>query len=205
LKSENLLLVILTLAVLVSAFGLIININSLISKNMWTGMALQSGTLDVSVESGSVINFTTDTISWGSGRVNVGALNATLDTSAEANNVSNGNWTWNSKAFVIENIGNTNVSLNLSTGKTAYTLLGGSSSLYQFNVTNNESGSCTPPGTFTLGTWNNALGDPTRVCSSFNYNASSDVIRIDIKLVIPTDSYKGALSDTITATIWPAT
>ena len=204
MESENLLLVILVIAVIVSAFGVIVSFNSLVSKNLWTGMALQSGTLNVSVESGLVINFTTDNINWGSGKVNVGATNATLDTSAGENNVTNGNWTGNANGFVIENIGNTNISLNLSTGKTAYTLLGGSSSLYQFDVTNVESNTCTSAGSFTLGAWNNAATTQTAVCSSFNYNASSDSIRIDVKLVIPSDSYKGALSDTITATIWEA-
>ena len=169
-----------------------------------TGRATDSATINLTVENKTAINFTTNNINWGSGSVDPGADNATLNTAGGANNVTNGNWTGNTAGLVLENIGNRNVSLNLSFGTNADGLLGGTNPVYQYNVTNAEPGSClnSTGGTdgLNLGSWVNADTTPDVVCGRFLFNDSSDSIRIDIKLVIPSDSKTGTISDTITAT-----
>ncbi len=169
-----------------------------------TGKAI--GTANLTIESVTNINFTTNNINWGSGSVSSGQASATLNTAAGANNVTNGNWTGNTAGLVIANIGNNNVSIDLKTGKTNATLLGGTTPDYEYNVTNVESGSClnSTGGTdgLSLGSFSdvNTTDPGTRVCGRFRYATASNTIRIDIKLIIPSDSVTGAVGDIITAT-----
>jgi hypothetical protein len=204
--SDNLLLIIAVIAVTVSIMGAGLTYNYLNSfRNKLTGFAT-TGIVNLSVESVMSINFTTSIINWGSGRVNDGQANATLDTSRSGStNVTNGNWTGNTAGFVVENIGNKNVTMNISFGKDAAGLLGGGSPRYQYNVTNNEGiGGClnSTGGTddLVLGTFMTANTTITSVCPKFLYDDTRDVIRVDLKLVIPSDSKTGTLTDTITAT-----
>ncbi len=211
MKSDNILLIVAVIAVVISIIGTAITYNYLTSfRNKLTGFATSTGTVNLSVESAASINFTTSNINWGSGRVNAGQNNATLNTAGGANNVTNGNWTGNTAGFVVENIGNVNVTFDLKTGKTAAQLVGGSAGggpQYQYNVTNQEVGSCrnSTGGTtlkINLGTFYNVnTTDPgTRICDIFPYDSNNDTIRIDVRLVIPSDSLTGTLSDTFTVT-----
>ena len=207
MKTDNLLLIIAIIAVVISIVGAGITYNYINSfrNKLITGLAT-TGIVNLTVESFAVINFTTNEINWGSGRVDTGPDNATLDTSRnDDSNVTNGNWTGNTDGFVVENIGNVNVTLSLKTGKNAAGFIGGAvggGPQYQYNVTDIEGNSCE--------TWNitegafydvNTTGDGTFVCNNFQSAGGSNTIRIDVRVVIPTDSAVGALSDTFTATV----
>jgi hypothetical protein len=176
-----------------------------------TGFATAGNTtsakLNVTIESGLLINFTIDTIEWGSGRV-TGSTNGTLDTSKSGTDkVSGGTWFWQGTSnktdgFIIENVGNVNATLYLKTAKNATNFIGGTSPVYQFNITNNKTGSCINSSGFALGQFYNVntTSDGTKVCDTFASGDTKDTIRIDVLLTIPTDSNLGALSDIITAT-----
>ena len=100
--------------------------------------------------------------------------------------------------FTLENIGNTNVSLTLSMGKTAAQLIGGTSPAYQFKFGNKEASSCvnaTPTGVWTATSTSNI-----NLCSNFLMSDASDTINIGVKLTIPSDSLTGTQTDTFTAT-----
>ncbi len=208
-KIENILLILAIAAVVVSIIGAGITYNYLTAfKNRLTGFGIQTGTINLTVESSVEVNFSTSNINWSSGRVTSGQTFATLNTSVHgAGNVTNGNWTSNDKGLVIENIGNVNVSLRFDFGTDAAGLLGGTNPSYLFNVTNNESGSCTAAngstetGYLNLSSFINANDTGTSFCPRFRFSDSSDLMRIDIALVIPYDSKTGALNDTITATV----
>ena len=166
-----------------------------------TGKVTNLGTANLTVESTININFTTANINWGSGSVTAGNANATLDTSAGANNVTRGNWTGNTAGLILENIGNNNVSLDIKSGVNAATLLGGASPLYQFNFTSLEATSCTfNSTTTTAATFYDANGTDRRVCNIFNVDQGADTLRIDVKIAIPSNSKTGAIGDIITAT-----
>jgi len=205
MKTDNALLIIALIAVVVSVAGAGITYNYINAfKNKWpTGFA--TGTVNLTVESAASINFTTDEINWGSGRVNTGVDNATLSTAGGANNITNGNWTGNTAGFVIENIGNENVTLEIATGKTAATFISGTAGggpSYRFNVSDNtEDGSC--EYNVTEGDWNvvNTTSPGTLVCRPLYAADATDVVRIDVEVVIPSDSLIGELTDTFTATI----
>ncbi len=200
IKEENnflfyFMIILLILAVII----LIINLNKVFNI---TGRA--TGTANLTVESVAQLNFTTNNINWGSGKVTEGQTNATLNTAGGASNVTNGNWTGNTAGLVLQNTGNNNVSLNISAGTDSAGLLGGTSPLYQYNFTNIESGSClnSTGGTdaLNLGTFVSANTTNVNVCGKFRYADGSDSLRIDLKLVIPSDSRTGAIGDIITAT-----
>jgi len=189
------------LALILLVFSVIIFSVNVIKVLKITGRA--TGTANLTIEGKTQINFTIDNIDWGSGCVDAGKPNATLNTAAGAGNaVINGNWTENTDGFRIENIGNQNVTLDLKTGKNAQQLLGGTDPDYEYNVTNYEANSCTPPAGFNLGTFYdvNTTNPGTRICDVFQFSDSNDVIRIDVKLVIPSDSKTGAIGDTFTVT-----
>src|SRR3989338_3788927 len=185
-------------AVVVIALALA-NIAFTINRINITGHATGAGTANLTVGNWTAVNFTTDIVNWGSGVVQAGQLNATLNTLGE---VANGNWTNITNGLVLENIGSVNVTLDIKTGKTAATFLGGTSPQYLLNFTNNKTGSCYNQTNVALGFWYavNTTDPGTRVCNNFTFYNSSDAMRIDIKIAVPYDSLTGALSDIITAT-----
>ncbi|MBS3083967.1 hypothetical protein J4423_04135, partial [Candidatus Pacearchaeota archaeon] len=161
-----------------------------------------TGTANLTVESAITINFTTNQINWGSGRVNAGSPSATLNTE-ETGNVTNGNWTLqNAGGLRIQNIGNVNVTLNLSGTKTAAQMIGGTSPGYNWQFSEVESGSClNASGSIqTFSSYYNVDTTTTLICGRFRYVDSNDSLRIDFQLTVPSDSITGALGDVITAT-----
>ncbi len=156
-----------------------------------------TGEANLTVEPAATINFTRGALNWQSGRVNSGSTSAYLDTAAGT--VKNGNWTAVTSGLRIENIGNLNVTLNLSVTKTAAQFIGGTSPVYQWNVTNGEPSSCT--GSM-AGLYYNPNTTSAMWCSLFQFKDSADLVNISINLTIPSDSITGALGDVVTATAY---
>jgi len=168
-----------------------------------SGYATSTGEANLTVESAVTINFTTARINWGSGRVNDGTQSAGLNT-FEANNVTGGNWTLqNSGGLRIQNLGNVNVTLNLSGTKTAAQMIGGTTPGYKWNISNAESLSClnATGGThaLSLDLFYDVNTTSALFCPRFRFTDASDTVRIDFNLTVPSDSITGALGDTITA------
>jgi hypothetical protein len=220
--NKNLVFLIIV-AVILTIIAFKVNLSSK-QENYLTSFAtsgnVTSGKINLTVELGVIINFTTDVIDWGTGRVDAGANNATLDTSRSTSEtkVANGNWTGSfgnrTKGLLLENIGNLNATLYIKTGKNATTFIGGNNPAYELNVTNNESSSCgqneSTTGNssnalnFTLGLYYtvNTTGDGARICDWFNFEDTKDALRLDILLRVPASSNTGNLEDTITATAY---
>ena len=176
----------------------------------FTGNVVDTGSVNISVDTSTAVNFTTDRVNFASGVVNLGATNATLNTAAGT--VVGGTFS-TATGFLLQNIGNTNVSLDVATTKTAATLLGGTLPLYQYNVSNVESGSCLNSTHNPLNAtqvWGglqidsflnvNTTSPGSRVCAVFPFKDTADQVRIDILLAVPSDSFTGQLNDTITVT-----
>jgi len=150
------------------------------------------------------INVTTNTVNWGPGVVTDPNLNASLVTAGSAaGTATRGNWSGtNAKALVVENTGNVNCSLAISGVKNAATFFGGNAShqLYQWNVSNKETGACGAWGETSMqNTWANVNTSAATVCNKLDYHPGNDEMYIDFKLVVPADAtLLGALSDTIT-------
>ena len=209
MRDDKLLLTVAIIAVTVSlvaagfTYFSVVNLATKIS-----GFASSTtGVANLTVASVASINFSIDSIEWGAGTVTAGLTRSGLNTYGS---VTGGNWTARSSGLVIENNGNVNITLNLSTGKTNDTFIGGSSPSYKWNITQNETNSClNASGIFGLvggGTSNLNLGQfynvnttSTIFCNVMMFADSSDQVRIDINLSIPQDSKTGLLTDTITA------
>jgi len=206
MNTDNALLTIAVIAVLISGIGVGFTYYTVTGFQAWlTGLVTDTATANVTISTTEAINFTTDNIDWGTGYIFSGYINATLRT----DNIDNvgGNWTNISQGFVLENIGNINVSLNISTDKSAAQFIGGTAGggpVYQYNVTNVEAGSCTNSTGFDLGTYYdvNYTSPGPSVCDVFEYLDGKDSIRIDIKVVIPNDA-AGTKGSIMTATATP--
>lgn len=191
-NNDNMLIAVAVIAVIVSVIGAGITYNSVMTfRNIITGRVTE-GVVNLTVETNAALNFTTDSVEFGSGRIDDGESHATLDTSAGT--VSNGNWTANSDGFVVENIGNVNISLSIN-ASTPAEFIGGSSPTYAWNVTNSEADSCI--NSTELGVFNNFSGEYQSICDIFKSDNNNDEIRIDLLIAIPTDSKTGLLQDTI--------
>ncbi len=200
MTESKVLLGVAAAAFVVSLFGLGLTYYSVNDFSSWlTGLVTDEATVNVTVQTNAAINFTIDNIDFGTGQVNQGASYALMDTAS--GNVVDGTFPGNRTRFILENIGNLNVSLNLSADKTAATFIGGSAGggpLFQYNVTNNETGSCTPAQD--LGAWYSFTTSLAPVCNVLEFKDGRDTINIDILLRIPSDSMTGARGAVITAT-----
>lgn len=163
-----------------------------------TGYASSTGSANLTVETRTLINFTTTNVTWGSGAVTYGETNAVLDSSLGT--VLRGNWTAVKGGLILVNIGNVNVSISLSAARDNATMFGGTNPGYQINISNAEPRSCNNSGDIDLGFWYDANAS-LMACDILFFNDSMDSMRIDFRLTIPNDATRtGAIGDVITAT-----
>ena len=213
MKGDTILLTLAFMVVIISIGGTIFTYSFIENfKNTWlTGFAT-GGTVNFTVESIVSINFTNDTINFGSGRVNIGSTRAELLTTGPTGTITNGNWTADT-GFIVENIGNINVTVDIASGKTPATFVGGTNPGYLWNVTafnaanvgatclNNSGGVQAGGGVHELGFFYTVNTSGVRFCANFSFVDAFDTLRIDFNITVPEDSTKGALSDSITMTI----
>ncbi len=184
---------------LIGYISILIIILIIISMSLeLTGRVSDSSQVNITIEPFAAINFTLSNISFGTGAVEDGQLNASLDT---LGNIIRGNWSVVRDGFKIENVGNVNVTLDLKSGKTAAVFLGGSNPDYEYNISENETGSCSG-GSISLNNWYdiNTTNPGTRICNLFLCKDSNDTIEIDLHLIVPSDAQPGLKSDIFTAT-----
>ena len=164
-----------------------------------TGFATQSGTINLSVNTTYLVNFTQENVDWGAGSIT--SSPAILDS--QAGTVTGGSWGSVSDGFIVKNVRNGNVSLKLKSGKDADSFIGGTAPDYQYYVSNVNDSACIPPSGFSLGTFYdvNTTGDGTLICEKFLPGLE---VKIDLKLTIPDDSDKGSLTDSFSITLTEA-
>ena len=210
----NLLFIIAIVAVLIVFVNFSITLTRLQNlRTAITGLAGTLGYVNVTVSTVSAIEFTNDTLNWGSGVVNTtgGCNNATLTTNYTAGSVTCGNWSTAVRGLTIENTGNLNVSISLNSSQTAAQLFGGTAArqAFQWNITAVKGGSClngtcgtTSPQNTTLATWYDVnITTGQVICDCMPWNPTKDLISIDILLKVPDDAtVTGQRSATITAT-----
>src|SRR3989344_427159 len=210
MTNDKFLSVIGVIAVVVIVISLVFTIVSLKDLSSKISGFVANAEANLTIEQNIEVNFTTRAISWGAGKV-TGSANAAALTTYGTNNVTNGNWTLTTAGGLrLRNDGNTNVTLNLSVGKSAANFIGGTSPIYQWNVSDVESGSCvnstggryTPESGFNLSRHIPTSTATIRICGNFTYVSGADDIRIDFNLTVPEDATAGAKGDVITATAW---
>ncbi len=200
-RLSKFVLVLAVIVFIIPLVNFVILINQISELNRITGYSITAtGTANLTVEQSASINFTVAAIDWGSGRVHGDGF-AILSTAD--GNVSGGNWTNVSRPLTLENIGNINVSIKLAAAYAAADFLGGTSPLYRWNFTNNESATSaccyTNRTNITLGNFTTA-NLSMMVCNPLEYQDNYDTLRIHFYLKVPSDSITGVRTDTITAT-----
>jgi len=205
--SNQTLAALLAIAIIISLLGTLFVVQRTQKITYISGAAIEqdTATLTATIETTTAINFTYETLNWSTGQIASGNANCTLATNDTSLDSGCKNFSVISRPLQIDNLGNQNVSLNLSTGKTGITLFGGSANLdsYMWAMGENETGVCLTAGGsgngFENTTWSSVSTDPITACPWFNAGDTKDSIHLDIKLVIPSDASTGTLSDTITA------
>jgi hypothetical protein len=163
-----------------------------------TGFATSSGVVSVNVSESVLVNFTVSSVAWGLGGVTDGRDFAVLDTST--NSVVNGSWSPVGQGFVIKNEGNVNARVWLAAGKDADTFIGGSNPSYQYLISNLDENACSSSGGFELDTFYdvNTTDQGTLICDGLSPGLE---IEVHLKLVIPSNSENGTLSDVLSLTV----
>jgi len=200
MKTVSVLLVVAVIAVGFAAVNLIIHFDEVMEL---TGFATYTGTANVTIMAQASITFTGDTIDWGTGRVNETETSALLVTNGT---IQEGNWTAVSTGLLLQNNGNSNVTLTL-TSTVVDTFIGGASATnsYQLLVSDTgagEANSCDSDHLI-LNTFTEVNGSAQSACLNFSYYDAQDVLEVDVLLRIPEDAPPGAKSATITATATP--
>ncbi len=163
-----------------------------------------NGTVIITISAVTEINFTVNTLNFGTGSVDGGEPQAEV-TSLASGQVTNGSWTPNGGNLTLENIGSTTVNLDMVSNASADDLIGGTGDLFQWNITETASGTCVGVANLTDNgnTWYdvNTTGPVgTRVCTNFLPTSGLDVLYMDFKMVIPSDTSKPGGQALITAT-----
>jgi len=144
------------------------------------------------------MSFTTLTLDWGAGAVDSGSEYAVLDS--DAGTVVNGTWISNSGELVLENTGTEDVELDLKSSVNAEELVGGSSPSFKWKIAEMAAGSCVDIND-TVFIDVTTTGSGKRICNIFYADDIKDDIKIDFRLVVPSDTdFEGVQTATITAT-----
>ncbi len=235
--TNKMLATFVVLATIVSVIGLFsvqreTNLTIYDSGILFTGMTGTNqtvGNVTATIQSYTYINFTNLTIGWGSGYVQSGATRCDLSVDWDGTGQTLGSLGSNSCSgfsvpttgipLVIENLGNEDVTLNLSFSNRGSSIFGGAGNgviLYRvfqgegygtclnnsgglgqiFNFYNFTSGS-----TDNYSAWTSVKGtdENVQVCQWFNSSSANNQINIGINFSVPSDATQGSKEFTITA------
>jgi len=195
-KQNNFLLIIAILAITIAVVNFGVTFYKIGGLSELTGHATDTGTANLTIVSQASLQFVTNNINWESGAVDEAPTSATIDSEGT---VDDGNWTIVNQGLTLQNDGNTNISLQLTTSNVAAAFIGGSevTPSYMLKVDNNETDSCIVNN---MSSYTEATGVPQAACDNFGYVNTADAVDINVQLVIPEDALPGAKGSVITAT-----
>jgi hypothetical protein len=192
----------LVAAIVVSLAGTIISLNKLGTLST-TGYATDTDTATASVQVNTTtsIIFTTATIDFSSGSVNTSTAgqNCTLQVGVAKSAACIGFATVNTP-FVLENDGNTFVSVVLNASKPASTFIGGTAPLFQWKVANGTSTDCLGGPTPVAYTDVAASAPGTTICPNLTYVDATDTLNISVLISIPYTASAGVKTASLLAT-----
>jgi len=166
-----------------------------------TGRQTDTGTASVTVNTVSSIDFTVDAVAFGTGNVNTsnGNTNCVLDTEGTNDAAKCTSFNTVTVPFEITNTGNANLSVNLNFSNNAATFIGGTSPVYNYKVSENESNSCAG-GVTDATSYESVNNSDPEICANLEYLDAKDSLNVDINITIPYDTATGAKSSTLTVT-----
>ncbi len=210
--SNKTLAILLIGAIIISLGGTLISLNRLagIKVPLITGFygSDEEAIVQLDIEGTVQVNFTTDTIDWGSGYVNSTVDYCVLNSYDAAIGDNCTSFDPQTAGLILENIGSFNVTLNISMSKDAAAFIGGSGPVCKWNVSNSETNSiATNAWMVTPGDWQTCSTTHIAVCNNtdngFLYGNSNDELHFDVLVSIPHPSTgvdPGAKTNVMTAT-----
>jgi hypothetical protein len=154
-----------------------------------TGYAVtdnETALVNVTITASGALNFTTAILDFGTGAVTPGQSYAVIDSEGT---VTDGDWTPVTGELVLENIGNVNVSLTLSTNKTIEDFIGGGTSRdFKAKVANStgNAGACSGSTFDDYAQINETL---QVACPILAFEEEHDEIDLDFEITIPNDAF----------------
>ena len=205
--SNKTLAIFLVGAIVISLAGTFLSLNKLGTLAPATGNAVSTaGNAYVLVNSTTAIKFDVATVNWSVGSVNStgSQQNCTMNTMS-ANSVDCVGFLTISTPLIIENTGNTNITLlQFGSNATAAQFIGGGADhggpQFMYVVGNNASGSCSAnlyPTTFINV---NITGNEQTICTNYNSVDGLDTMNISLKINIPISAVAGQKYATLTIT-----
>ena len=207
--SNKTLAILLAVSIVISLGGLLVFMTG--GGEEITGAAMSPTALArINITARASINWTVNTVDWGTGYVNDTALFCRLNTEGLNSILNCTGFTTVTEGLRLENDGNRVVSVNLSSNNSAAQFLGGTGPLYQWKLANNESDSC---GTHISGNacainasalkYTGAYYDVNttaeEICPCFKFQNPNDTINVELQVQVPSDSYYGVRESTLTA------
>lgn len=220
MESTKVLTVVAVVAVAIALFGVVVTFMTVGDVLRFAGKASSdTGDVNLSILAYANINFSKNIINWSSGAVITNATGgctdtnfAILETSGVTGTVTCGLWR-TATGLVLENIGNSNVTVYLRSNNNATDGVAGpfinssfaqqSFRKYDWRVVQNETGSCNStigPVAYTSVNYTIATGaQGTVICPGLNWDPNANGIRIDFNVTVPTSAPQGAKQSLITA------
>ncbi len=134
-------------------------------------------------------------INYGSGRVDPDKSSAVLDSSLA--NATNGTWVFKPQYLYIENDGTVNVSVNITSSKTAASFIGGTNPEFKAKGKTTEANACA--GTLQM-SYFNVTNTSRSICSLLQFGNSFDTFNVSTRLLIPSDAPTGYKESVLTFT-----
>lgn len=217
-KDNTLLIVLAIIASLLAAFNAYIALQQVSDLARITGFQIsnQTGNITLSIPQNVQVEFNPAIINWSNGSVYSNETAARLMTTNNIDiQVMNGTWVNGTNqgrgtGLVLRNVGNINVSINLTTGKNKTTFflpidISDLRAVYLWNISNNNSnirtcGAAAQYSSFNLFTPVNTTDKGSQfVCRNLSYLSGENMLRIDILLHVPQGVERKEYTDTITA------
>jgi len=201
--SNKTLAVLLVFSMIVSLSGTLIFLSK--GPVVTTGYAgsglTTTGTVDYNISATSAIEFVNDALDFGEGAVNATnptASTCTIKTGTSAGADCTGFSEIPTNGFLLQNIGNANVSVAIKSDISNATFLNDESS-FNFQGYEGERGATADPCASGLAESTGMTTSDQNVCTSLNWVNGDDILGIDIELVI-SENVTGSNQATITAT-----
>jgi len=210
------LVVIMVATLFIALFGSVATLNKFGGFRGLTGAAVSTtyGSTNISITSNTLINFTTSNITFGSGYVTGGFPACIMDSVGTTSAGCTGFTSILRANLTLENMGNTNVRLNLSNTNYTTSFIGGDNPGYAFKwneledqlntCTNGSSGVQAVTDFGVKDTWRNItqnmLNTTAQWCAVFNATDTADTLALGFRVLIPSNAIARTLGDTFTAT-----
>jgi len=194
--SNKTLAFVLVAALTVSLIGTLLSLNKL---NQITGGVTGTGNASLYLNSTASIRFAVATVDWGTGSVNSSGSTCLLDTAGTTTGCTG--FSAVSQPLVIENNGDTNLSVQLTSNASGTQFIG-SGATFQWKVTNNETSSCPSPLPAAY-TDVNTSSPGTLICAALLPSTATNTLKVDLNVSIPLSlvtSATGQKAATLTVT-----